>query len=57
MRGPSDGLHGWSEDGPCDVFFFVFSFLFSFFVLVLLEYISIFFYFYVLLRCRLPFKR
>jgi hypothetical protein len=26
MRGPSDGLHGWSEDGPCDVFFLFFLF-------------------------------
>jgi hypothetical protein len=42
------GLHGLVDDGPCDIF----SFLFSFFGLVLLDYIPIFLYFYILLRRR-----
>jgi hypothetical protein len=56
VHGQANGLHGLAEDGPCDLFPF-FSFLL--FGLVLLDYISIFFYFYILLRCRLalPLKR
>jgi hypothetical protein len=49
VYGPADGLHELAEVGPCDVF----SFIFSFFGLVLLDYISIFFYSCILLRCRL----
>jgi hypothetical protein len=47
VHGP-DGLHGLVEDDPSD--FFLFSFLFVFFLPCI---ISIFFYFYILLRRRL----
>jgi hypothetical protein len=45
-------LMGWQKMGQTAhvMFFFVFSFLFSFFGLALLDYISIFFYFYILVR-------
>jgi hypothetical protein len=55
VYGPADGLHGLTKVGACDVFF-LFSFLFSFFGLVLLDYISIFFYFCILLRRRLALR-
>jgi hypothetical protein len=49
VHGPADGLAEDGLDGPCDLFFH-FYFLFSFFDLVLLDYISIFFCFYILVR-------
>jgi hypothetical protein len=51
VHGPADGLHGLAKDDLCDVFSFFFSFLL--FGLVLLDYISMFLYFYILLRCHL----
>jgi hypothetical protein len=53
VYGLADGFHVLAEVGPCDVFF---SFLFYFFGLVLLDYISRFFYFCILLSRRLALR-
>jgi hypothetical protein len=53
VNGPADGLTEDGPDGPCDVFFHFFFFLLFFFDLASLDHISIFFYFYILVRCHL----
>jgi hypothetical protein len=56
VHGPADGLAEDGPNGPCDVFFSFFLFSFILFDLASLDYISIFFYFYILVRRRLALR-